>query len=164
MTAQLKLTITDLGDSRHARAWLALLEHYARDPMGGGVGLSTFARRHLVERLRLRPDFVGLNVCFCRKRSFLKTTPSSAMRTEPPDACAAKIALIARRCHRIARGNAAGFTESRRTNHTNRPRSNPDIRCAPVLRLTCGLSCRQTCPAQRQLCRLEDSVGAIKAL
>lgn len=60
MSTPLQITITDLGDSRHAEAWLALLEHYARDPMGGGSGLSAFARRHLVERLRSRTDFVGL--------------------------------------------------------------------------------------------------------
>ena len=52
-------------------------------------------------------------------------------RTNPPDAGAAKIALI-------ARGGAAGFTESRRSNHANRPKSNPDFRGAPVLRLKCG--------------------------
>ena len=64
----------------------------------------------------------------------------SQLRTELPCAGAAKIALIARQCHRIARGGAAGFTESRRSNRANRRKSNPDIRCAPVLRLTCGRS------------------------
>ena len=49
------------------------------------------------------------------------------LRTEPPDAGAARIALIAGRYHRIARGGAAGFTESRRSNHAFRPKTNPDI-------------------------------------
>lgn len=65
----------DLRDTGQAAAWLALLDHYARDPMGGGSGLSDHARRHLVGRLQLVPGFhaalamageqaVGLINCF----------------------------------------------------------------------------------------------------
>jgi GNAT superfamily N-acetyltransferase len=65
----------DLRDSAHAAAWLALLDHYARDPMGGGNGLSAYAQRHLVGRLQQFPGFhsalvmaddqaVGLINCF----------------------------------------------------------------------------------------------------
>ena len=50
---------TNLADDAHACAWLELLEHYARDPMGGGDGLSPFARDHLVTRLLGRNDFIG---------------------------------------------------------------------------------------------------------
>ena len=50
---------TDLACAGHQASWLALLDEYACDPMGGGQGLSAFARASLVERLRLRTDFVG---------------------------------------------------------------------------------------------------------
>ena len=39
--------------------WLDLLDHYARDPMGGGVGLSAYARTHLVDELKRLPTFHG---------------------------------------------------------------------------------------------------------
>jgi GNAT superfamily N-acetyltransferase len=55
----LAITPTDLSRPAHARAWLELLDHYARDPMGGGAGLSAYARAQLVDGLRARPDFVG---------------------------------------------------------------------------------------------------------
>lgn len=55
----LRIGPTDLADPRHAAAFLALLDHYARDPMGGGAGLSDFARAHLAERLSRHPGFVG---------------------------------------------------------------------------------------------------------
>ena len=50
---------TDLAEPRHTRAFLELLDHYARDPMGGGGGLSGYAHLHLVDRLRAHPGFVG---------------------------------------------------------------------------------------------------------
>jgi ribosomal protein S18 acetylase RimI-like enzyme len=57
--AALQIRPTDLTDPRQATAFVHLLEHYARDPMGGGAGLSGFARAHVVERLATRPGFVG---------------------------------------------------------------------------------------------------------
>jgi len=45
----------DLGNPSHASALLALMEVYARDPMGGGQGLSGHARAHLVDALARRP-------------------------------------------------------------------------------------------------------------
>ncbi|MDY0011916.1 MAG: GNAT family N-acetyltransferase [Rhodocyclaceae bacterium] len=59
-SAHPRITPTLLSDPPQAQAFLALLDHYARDPMGGGQGLSGFARAHLVERLAVRPDFIGL--------------------------------------------------------------------------------------------------------
>ena len=53
------ITATDFRRPEHRTAFLRLLEHYARDPMGGGTGLSAEARTHLVERLAARPDFVS---------------------------------------------------------------------------------------------------------
>lgn len=49
----------DLADAAQADAWLGLLEHYALDPMGGGVPLRDDVRASLVERLRNFPGFHG---------------------------------------------------------------------------------------------------------
>jgi ribosomal protein S18 acetylase RimI-like enzyme len=46
----------DLSLPEHAAAVLLLMEEYARDPMGGGKGLSEFARTNLVEAMRKRSD------------------------------------------------------------------------------------------------------------
>ena len=54
-----RIVALDLSDPAQATAWLELLDHYARDPMGGGEPLSTDARTHLVERLRVLPTFHG---------------------------------------------------------------------------------------------------------
>ena len=42
-------------DPAHAAALLDLLDHYARDPAGGGEPLSDFARANLVASLAARP-------------------------------------------------------------------------------------------------------------
>lgn len=71
----------DLAEPTQARHWLALLDHYARDPMGGGSGLAAYAREHLVERLQQWPGFhaalamagdqpVGLINCFAGFSTF----------------------------------------------------------------------------------------------
>lgn len=57
--AALRVVPLDLLDEGHATAFLALLDHYARDPMGGGTPLGDEARAHLVERLATRPGFVA---------------------------------------------------------------------------------------------------------
>ncbi|QDF99198.1 GNAT family N-acetyltransferase [Azoarcus sp. DD4] len=59
MTTPLRITPLDLADAAHAAAFLALLDHYARDPMGGGKPLTAETRTHLVERLAGRAGFVG---------------------------------------------------------------------------------------------------------
>jgi ribosomal protein S18 acetylase RimI-like enzyme len=42
-------------DPAHAAALVDLLDHYARDPAGGGAPLSDFVRGNLVEQLAARP-------------------------------------------------------------------------------------------------------------
>ncbi|WP_137939163.1 GNAT family N-acetyltransferase [Chitinivorax sp. B] len=59
-SADTLLLTVDFDNNDHARDFLALLDHYAHDPMGGGDGLSLYAKAHLVERLRTRTDFVGI--------------------------------------------------------------------------------------------------------
>jgi ribosomal protein S18 acetylase RimI-like enzyme len=46
----------DYGRQSHAAALVTLLDAYAQDPMGGGEGLSDFARAHLVRLLAERPQ------------------------------------------------------------------------------------------------------------
>jgi GNAT superfamily N-acetyltransferase len=48
------ITLADLARHDHATAVVTLLDAYARDPMGGGEGLSEFSRTHLVASLRQR--------------------------------------------------------------------------------------------------------------
>jgi len=43
------------ADPAHAAALVDLLDHYARDPAGGGEPLSDFARANLVSELAARP-------------------------------------------------------------------------------------------------------------
>lgn len=57
--ARLRIAATDLDQPAHAHAFLELLDHYARDPMGGGAPLPATTRAVLVERLRTRPGFVS---------------------------------------------------------------------------------------------------------
>lgn len=49
----------DLDDLAQAERWLELLDHYARDPMGGGDGLSDYAKLNLVAAMREVPGFHG---------------------------------------------------------------------------------------------------------
>jgi len=42
-------------DPAHAAALVDLLDHYARDPAGGGAPLSDFARVNLIDELAARP-------------------------------------------------------------------------------------------------------------
>ncbi len=46
----------DYHDARHAQAVVEMLDAYARDPAGGGSGLSAHAREHLVTELAARPQ------------------------------------------------------------------------------------------------------------
>jgi ribosomal protein S18 acetylase RimI-like enzyme len=58
-TPPLTIYASDLADPAHAAAFLDLLDHYARDPMGGGEGLSDYARANLLDRLKTLPIFHG---------------------------------------------------------------------------------------------------------
>ncbi|HIP76570.1 MAG TPA: GNAT family N-acetyltransferase [Psychromonas hadalis] len=46
----------DLTNPKHAQAYLSLMSHYASDPMGGGEGLSDYAKENLIETLLKRSD------------------------------------------------------------------------------------------------------------
>ncbi|MDO3380645.1 GNAT family N-acetyltransferase [Gilvimarinus algae] len=47
----IKILSADYGNPQHSHDILALLDAYARDPMGGGKPLTDFARAHLVAGL-----------------------------------------------------------------------------------------------------------------
>jgi GNAT superfamily N-acetyltransferase len=55
---KLEVCRLDLSDPGHAKAD-ELLDHYARDPMGGAAGLNEEVRLHLVERLQDLPAYHG---------------------------------------------------------------------------------------------------------
>lgn len=46
----------DYGNPLHASALVALLDVYAHDPMGGGSGLSDYAKAHVLAGLAARPQ------------------------------------------------------------------------------------------------------------
>jgi GNAT superfamily N-acetyltransferase len=50
-----QITVANLSDPAHAAAVVRLLDEYARDEMGGGDGLSGFAKQHLIPELARRP-------------------------------------------------------------------------------------------------------------
>lgn len=50
----------DFVNPSHAAAVLSLMEAYARDPMGGGQGLSAFTRANLAGALARRPSAHGI--------------------------------------------------------------------------------------------------------
>jgi ribosomal protein S18 acetylase RimI-like enzyme len=64
-----------LTEPEHAAALIRLMDEYAHDPMGGGTGLSDYAKEHLVTALGKRHNAhvilalidstaVGLMICF----------------------------------------------------------------------------------------------------
>lgn len=57
--AGLRIAPVDLKQGPQARIWLDLLDHYAQDPMGGGTGLSDYAKANLARELRVLPSFHG---------------------------------------------------------------------------------------------------------
>jgi len=54
-----KVVRLDLSDLVQAEIWLDLLDHYASDPMGGGDGLSDYAKLNLVSTMKEVPGFHG---------------------------------------------------------------------------------------------------------
>jgi ribosomal protein S18 acetylase RimI-like enzyme len=71
----LRVVAADLGDPSHRQAIVAVLDSYARDPMGGGTPLSPEVSATLADRLQAHPttraflafdgdEPVGLAICF----------------------------------------------------------------------------------------------------
>lgn len=56
MTTNIRVVRADYENPTHAAALVALLDAYALDPMGGGEGLSEFAKTALVPALAARPQ------------------------------------------------------------------------------------------------------------
>ncbi len=54
--AAIRICQADYGRATHASAVVSVLDAYARDPMGGGDGLSDFARANVVQQLAQRPQ------------------------------------------------------------------------------------------------------------
>jgi len=54
-----RIVAVDLENKAISTAWLVLLDHYAHDPMGGGSGLSEYARANLVRELKEMSTFHG---------------------------------------------------------------------------------------------------------
>lgn len=50
----IRISRVDYADPVHAQALVALLDSYAQDPMGGGAGLSDYAKTHVVAGLASR--------------------------------------------------------------------------------------------------------------
>jgi len=51
-----KAILADLSNTQHSAAVLFLLNEYAKDPMGGGEGLSESVRQNLIPALQARHD------------------------------------------------------------------------------------------------------------
>jgi ribosomal protein S18 acetylase RimI-like enzyme len=55
MADAIRICLADYSNPSHAAALVSLLDAYARDPMGGGEGLSDFAKSHVVAELAKLP-------------------------------------------------------------------------------------------------------------
>lgn len=56
MTTNIRVVRADYANPTHAAALVAMLDAYASDPMGGGEGLSDFAKAQLAPALAARPQ------------------------------------------------------------------------------------------------------------
>lgn len=56
----LTLSLVDYSNPQHMQALLALLDGYARDPMGGAEPLSDFAKANLPQALAARPHLFSV--------------------------------------------------------------------------------------------------------
>ena len=68
----LEIYLADLSNSSHVNAMTDLLDCYARDPMGGGMGLSPYARANLGTALK---DRQGCSVIL----AFMNETPAGLL-------------------------------------------------------------------------------------
>lgn len=59
-SADLQIRRADYANEADMAALLGLLDTYARDPAGGGEGLSAFAKNHLANALRQRPTLFSV--------------------------------------------------------------------------------------------------------
>jgi ribosomal protein S18 acetylase RimI-like enzyme len=55
MTDTIRVCLADYANPLHGKALVEMLDGYARDPMGGGEGLSAFAKANLVAELARVP-------------------------------------------------------------------------------------------------------------
>lgn len=56
----IEIISADLSNTAHTSVFMTLLDAYAKDPMGGGIGLSEFTKGNLVDALKQRPYIVVL--------------------------------------------------------------------------------------------------------
>ncbi|AFU99974.1 GNAT family N-acetyltransferase [Simiduia agarivorans] len=56
----LDIQLVDYHNAQQAADLVALLNAYARDPMGGGEALSDYTQQHLIEQLRATPNALSL--------------------------------------------------------------------------------------------------------
>ena len=54
------ILLADLKNPVHTEAIIFLLNEYAKDEMGGGSGLSEFARNNLISELQQRPQLLAI--------------------------------------------------------------------------------------------------------
>ena len=59
MPPDVRIAAVDLDDPAQAASFLALLDHYARDPMGGGEALRPEVQAGLIAALGAQPGFHG---------------------------------------------------------------------------------------------------------
>ncbi|WP_227718272.1 N-acetyltransferase [Microbulbifer sp. Q7] len=82
LATELDVVIADYRDEKHGKDLLALMDHYARDPYGGGEPLSEVCHRELLTRLVAFPgafsvlayrgdEAVGLSNCFMGFSTFV---------------------------------------------------------------------------------------------
>ena len=57
--AGFRIATVDLNKTADFNIWLSLLDAYAHDPMGGGQGLTAYAKMHLRDQLKKSPSFHG---------------------------------------------------------------------------------------------------------
>lgn len=55
-----RIVVVDYHNASHGDALVALMDAYASDPMGGGDGLSDYAKQHLVPSLSQRSDAISI--------------------------------------------------------------------------------------------------------
>ena len=61
---QVTVYLVDYANPAHASALVSLLDAYAKDPMGGGEGLSDYAKANLVACLAARPQAFSVLAAF----------------------------------------------------------------------------------------------------